>query len=111
MALNKLTCAPCQGGIPPLSREQAQNFLAQITNWQLSDEATLITCRYTFADFKSALAFVNHVGQLCEEQNHHPDITFGWGYVSVIFYTHKIKGLHENDFIMASKCDALYLAE
>jgi len=110
MALYEQTCVPCQGNIPPLSREQALIFLAQTIDWRLSDDATFIKCRYLFADFKAALVFVNNVGQLCEEQNHHPDITFGWGYVSVIFYTHKIKSLHENDFIMASKCDALYAA-
>ena len=60
---------------------------------------------FSFGDFAKSIAFVNKVGDLAEDEGHHPDITFGWGHAKVVFYTHKIKGLHENDFIMAAKVD------
>ena len=107
MALTQKTCVPCQGDIPPLTRDEAQAFLAEVPGWTLSDDASRIERRFTFGDFQESLAFVNKAGGLAEAEGHHPDIAFGWGYASVVFYTHKIKGLHENDFIMAAKLDAL----
>ena len=107
MALDAKTCTPCRGGIPPLDRPAAEALLAQAAGWQLDESATRITRRFAFPDFASALAFVHRVGDIAESEGHHPDITFGWGYASVSLYTHKIKGLHENDFIMAAKLDGL----
>lgn len=107
MALTAKTCVPCRGGIDPLTREQATEFLRETPEWQLSEDAARISRAFKFRDFASALAFVNRVGELAESEQHHPDITFGWGYVTVVLYTHKIKGLHENDFIVAAKIDAL----
>ncbi len=107
MSLTAKTCVPCRGGIPPLTEDQAQDYLGEVPNWALSHEATRIERRFGFPDFATTLAFVNRVGELAEAEGHHPDIAFGWGYAEVVFYTHKIKGLHENDFIMAAKVDAL----
>jgi 4a-hydroxytetrahydrobiopterin dehydratase len=103
MTLTGKTCVPCQGGIPPLGKEEAQGYMDQVPGWELSEAGDRIVRRCKFADFKATLAFVNRVGELAEEEQHHPDITFGWGYADVTFFTHKIGGLHENDFIMAAK--------
>lgn len=103
-------CVPCRGGIPPLTATEAENFLASTPDWTLLEGATRMQRSYKFKNFVDALAFVNRVAELSEAQGHHPDITFGWGYATVLFYTHKIKGLHENDFIMAAKTDALFNA-
>ena len=105
--LTAKTCVPCQGGIPPLSADQAKAYLKQVPEWTLSMLADQINRRFSFPDFEDALDFVNKVGALCEAEGHHADITFGWGYADILFFTHKIKGLHENDFIMAAKVDAL----
>ncbi len=101
------TCTPCQGGIPPLGLDEARRYLADVPGWQLLDEGRKIQRSYKFANFKEALDFVDRVGALAEAEGHHPDITFGWGYAAILLYTHKIKGLHENDFIMAAKIDQL----
>lgn len=105
MSLTAKTCVPCQGGIPPLTRVESERFLEEVPEWALSDDGTRVERRFSFDDFAKAQAFVNKVGDLAEAEGHHPDIAFGWGYANVVFYTHKIKGLHENDFIMAAKVD------
>ena len=107
MALAEQKCVPCQGGIPPLPRPQAERYLAQTPGWSLDPDGTKVRRKFNFPDFVSSLAFVNKVGDLAEEQGHHPDICMGWGYAEVVFYTHKIGGLHENDFVMAAKLNAL----
>jgi 4a-hydroxytetrahydrobiopterin dehydratase len=103
MGLETKKCTPCRGGIPPLTRSEAERLLPQAPGWTLNDEGTQVERRFTFPDFASALAFVEKVASIAEEEDHHPDICFGWGYARVVFWTHKIKGLHENDFIMAAK--------
>jgi 4a-hydroxytetrahydrobiopterin dehydratase len=100
-------CIPCRGGIPPLEAAAARQFLSQAPSWTLMDDARRIERTFRFRDFKEAIAFVNKVGELAEAEGHHPDIHFGWGYVTVSMHTHKIKGLHENDFIMAAKINRL----
>ena len=105
MSLEAKQCVPCRGGIPPLPREDAEQLLAEAPGWELNDAATQIERAFRFKDFADALAFVNRVGALAEAEGHHPDITFGWGYCRIVWQTHKIKGLHENDFIMAAKID------
>ena len=107
MTLDAKTCTPCRGGIPPLGRAEAEALLAQAPGWSLDEPATRITRRFTFPDFATALTFVHKVGDIAESEGHHPDITFGWGYAEIVFYTHKIKGLHENDFIMAAKVNKI----
>lgn len=111
MSLTAKQCTPCKGGILPLDRAAAASYLADSPGWELAENATRIQRSFKFKNFAAALSFVNRVGELAEQQGHHPDISFGWGYCAVTLYTHKIKGLHENDFIMAAKINALYGAE
>ena len=106
MSLADQTCIPCQGGMPPLSPEAIVPLAEQTPEWMVIDNHHLQR-DYTFPDFRSALDFVVKVGEVAEEQGHHPDIAFGWGKVSLTFYTHKIDGLAEADFVMAAKVDGL----
>ncbi|PIE83206.1 MAG: pterin-4-alpha-carbinolamine dehydratase [Candidatus Contendobacter odensis] len=108
MELSRKSCKPCQGGVPPLDLNEAEALLAQAPDWVLLENGTRLERRFKFKTFATALAFVNRVGDLAEIEGHHPDISFGWGYANVQFYTHKIGGLHENDFIMAAKVQELY---
>ncbi|MDA0367781.1 MAG: 4a-hydroxytetrahydrobiopterin dehydratase [Proteobacteria bacterium] len=110
MTLADKTCIPCRGGVPPLTANEAAVFGREVPAWACTHGATLIERRFRFADFAAALAFVNEVGALAEEEGHHPDIAVGWGYANIAMQTHKIKGLHENDFIMAAKIDAIAAA-
>ena len=107
MSLSEKTCVPCRGGTPPLAPGEAEAFGEQLPEWALTHDATRIERDFKFANFAEAIGFVNKVGDLAEAEGHHPDITFGWGYANIVLYTHKIKGLHENDFIMAAKIDRL----
>jgi 4a-hydroxytetrahydrobiopterin dehydratase len=101
------TCTPCRGGVPPLAPEEAATYLSQTPGWELLEEAHLLRRKFKFADFRQSLAFIDKVGQLAEQEGHHPDICFGWGYAAISLQTHKIRGLHENDFIMAAKINQL----
>ena len=107
MSLTDKSCVPCRGGVPPLTPGEAGGYGKQVPEWALTHDATRIERDFKFANFAKAIRFVNRVGDLAEAEGHHPDITFGWGYANVVLYTHKIKGLHENDFIMAAKIDRL----
>ena len=107
MPLTAKTCTPCRGGIPPLPRADAEQLLAETPGWSLAPDATSIERTFKFPDFAAALALVDRVGELAEAEGHHPDISFGWGYCRIVFQTHKIKGLHENDFVMAAKVNVL----
>lgn len=100
-------CIPCRGGVPPMEREQAQHLLSQLgEGWELRENRYLFLEKtYRFKDFAQALAFVDRVGALAEEQAHHPDIHLSWGRATVSIWTHKIKGLTESDFVFAAKCD------
>lgn len=108
MALAEKTCVPCRGGDPPLEREQAEAFLANVQDWDLCDDAHRIERHFLFANFREALNFVTAVSELADAEGHHPDVSFGWGYATVSLHTKKIKGLHENDFIIAAKIDRLF---
>jgi 4a-hydroxytetrahydrobiopterin dehydratase len=101
------TCTPCRGGVPPLTREQADLLNAQAPDWQLVEDAHRIERSFRFKNFREALTFVQEVGELAEAEGHHPTISFGWGAATVSLQTKKIKGLHENDFIMATKIDIM----
>lgn len=105
--LAEKNCTPCRGGIPPLTPEEVEAFRAQAPDWALCDDATRIERTYRFGNFREAFAFVSQAAGLAEAEAHHPDIKFGWGYATVSLRTKKIKGLHENDFIMAVKLDRL----
>jgi 4a-hydroxytetrahydrobiopterin dehydratase len=101
------TCTPCKGGIPPLTQQEAERLHAQVPAWELREDARRIERKFKFRNFGEALRFVQRVGELAEAEAHHPDINFGWGYATVSLQTKKIKGLHENDFILAAKVDQL----
>jgi len=107
MELQKRKCVPCQGGIPPMSAVDAEKMLRQVSGWELIGSGTKIQRTFRFGDFVQAQAFAVEVGEVAEAEQHHPDICYGWGYCTVVFFTHKINGLHENDFIMAAKVNAL----
>ena len=105
--LAEKTCTSCRGGVPPLTAQQAEELRVQAPEWALVDDAHRIERTFRFRDFREALAFVQRVGEVAETEGHHPDVSFGWGYATVSLRTKKIKGLHENDFIMAAKIDRL----
>lgn len=107
MSLEKQSCIPCQGGVVPLSTEEALVYLAELPGWTLIDQGKKIILETSFKDFQSAFTFISGIASLAEREGHHPDITFGWGYAWIMLYTHKINGLHHNDFIMAAKISAL----
>lgn len=101
-------CVPCTVGTPPLKGKELQTYFQQLEDgWELIEEKR-IEKTYKFKDFKGALAFVNDLGKIAEEEGHHPDIELAWGKVKVILWTHKIHGLSESDFVMAAKCDVGY---
>ncbi|MBI5490096.1 MAG: 4a-hydroxytetrahydrobiopterin dehydratase [Deltaproteobacteria bacterium] len=103
MGLSSKKCVPCTRGAPAMEREQAVKQLEEAPGWELSADGKKISRKFSFPDFARAMSFVGRVGELAEQEGHHPDIAFGWGYCTVTFWTHKIGGLHENDFIMAAK--------
>ena len=107
VALAEKSCTPCRGGIPPLTREEATDYRAQAPDWSLADDAKRIERTYRFKNFGEAFGFVERAAALAEAEGHHPDIRFGWGYATISLHTKKIKGLHENDFIMAAKLDRI----
>ena len=100
-------CVPCLGGVPPLKGEELTSLHQQLGgDWRVVDEHHLEKA-YRFKNFREALAFTNRVGELAEEQNHHPDICLAWGRARVSIWTHKIDGLTESDFVFAAKADRL----
>jgi 4a-hydroxytetrahydrobiopterin dehydratase len=99
-------CAPCRGGVPPLTEDQYRPLLAQLDGWSVI-EGHHLEKTFAFKDFVEALAFVNQVGEIAERNAHHPDIYLAWGKVRVTIWTHKIDGLTDSDFILAAKCDWL----
>jgi 4a-hydroxytetrahydrobiopterin dehydratase len=101
------TCVPCRGGVPPLKGEELRQILQEVPQWKAINEHH-VTRAFTFPDFKQALAFVNRVGEVAEQQGHHPDILLTWGKAEVTMWTHKIDGLTRSDLIMAAKIDQLY---
>ena len=105
--LSARSCVPCRGGVPPLAREEAERYRAETPGWSLGDGATKIGRRFKLRNFAEAQALAQRIGDLAEEEGHHPDIAYGWGYCRVELQTHKIRGLHENDFIMAAKIHRL----
>ncbi len=105
--LSTKSCTPCRGGIPPLDPDQVEAHHRQTPEWAIRDEARRIERTYKFRNFAEAFAFVRRAADLAEAEGHHPDISFGWGYATVSLQTKKIKGLHENDFIMAAKLDRM----
>jgi 4a-hydroxytetrahydrobiopterin dehydratase len=102
-------CVPCKGGVPPLKGAELRAMQEQLGNgWQVMNEHHLEKT-FTFRNFREALDFTVGVGELAEQQNHHPDIYLAWGKVRVSVWTHKIDGLTESDFVFAAKTDRLNL--
>lgn len=100
-------CTVCAPGTVPIDEFKARSYLEQVPGWELALSNRAIKRRFVFKDFLSGLAFVNKVAEVAEAEAHHPDIMMGWGYVECVLWTHTISGLHENDFIMAAKINAL----
>jgi len=100
------TCVPCRGGVPPLAGKELENLGKEVPQWRVVNGHHLMR-EFKFPDFKQALAFVNNVGDIAEEQGHHPDIFLTWGKAEVTTWTHKIDGLTESDFILAAKIDRI----
>jgi 4a-hydroxytetrahydrobiopterin dehydratase len=100
-------CVPCRAGAPVLKGHELKRFLDMLGGgWRVVDEHHL-SKEFRFKDFREALRFTNRIGELAEELGHHPDLRLSWGRVRVVLYTHKIDGLHENDFILAARIEAL----
>lgn len=107
--LAKQDCVPCRGGVPPLTEHQIGELQPGIPEWTVVDNHHLERS-FTYPDFGTALAFVNQVGTLAEDQGHHPDLELSWGKVGVKIWTHKINGLTRSDFVLAAKIDTVYQA-
>jgi 4a-hydroxytetrahydrobiopterin dehydratase len=110
--LTNLKCTACRGGDPTLTDAQIADFHPQVPAWQVveRDGIKRLERVFKFDNFVHALAFTNKIGELAEEEGHHPAILTEWGRVTVTWWTHKIKGLHQNDFIMAAKSDRVFAA-
>ena len=100
------TCKPCREDVPPLTEDELRKLRAQLDGWDVVD-AHHLSKTYKFPDFVTALGFVDRVGELAEQQGHHPDIHLAWGKVAIDTWTHKIDGLTESDFVLAAKIDTL----
>jgi 4a-hydroxytetrahydrobiopterin dehydratase len=100
------TCVPCKGDIPPIKGADLERMMKAVPQWKVVNEHHLVRT-FTFPDFRQALAFVNRVGEVAEQQGHHPDILLTWGKAEITLWTHKIGGLSESDFIIAAKIDRL----
>ena len=96
-------CEPCAGGIAPLTEDEANELVMETPGWDVVDEGKCLVPSLRFPNFREAQKFVNLVAEVAEDEGHHPDVTFGWGYATILFTTHAIGGLHGNDFIMAAK--------
>lgn len=109
--LSEGQCEACRAGAPTVTNQEREAFSAQIPDWQVvtrNDDIQRLERAFKFSNFVDALAFTNKVGALAEEQGHHPDLLTEWGRVTVTWWSHKIKGLHRNDFIMAAKSDKIF---
>ena len=105
--LNK-KCVPCEGGVVPFDISEIHKYQKKVDGWNIiKDEKKIyfLEKKFTFNNFLESQDFVNRVGKISEEEGHHPDISFGWGYAKVVITTHAIEGLSENDFILAAKID------
>ena len=100
------TCVPCKGDTLPLQSDEIESLRRQIPEWEIVEDHHLKRT-FRFKNFKEALRFVNEVGGIAEEQGHHPDIGFGWGFAEVTVWTHKINGLTESDFVFAAKVERI----
>ena len=105
--LNK-KCVPCEGGVIPFDISEIHKYQKKIDGWEITKNEKniyFLEKKFTFKNFLESQEFVNEVGKISEEEGHHPDISFGWGYAKINITTHAIEGLSENDFILAAKID------
>jgi 4a-hydroxytetrahydrobiopterin dehydratase len=100
-------CEPCEGGLSPLSAARAARYLEQVPGWQLSENCKSIKRSFKFKGFFRTMSFINALAWIANQQGHHPDFSAGYNYCEVLFTTHAIDGLSENDFICASRVNAL----
>ncbi|MDC3061882.1 4a-hydroxytetrahydrobiopterin dehydratase [Candidatus Pelagibacter sp.] len=110
--LNK-KCVPCEGGVAAFDLSEIHKYQKKIDGWEVinnEEKIYFLKKKFTFKNFLESQKFVNEVGKISEEEGHHPDITFGWGYAKIDITTHAIKGLSENDFILAAKIDKIVSA-
>ena len=108
--LSQKKCIPCEGNIPPLDYSEIHKYLKKVDGWDVKsnqDKSFYLIKEFTFKNFIESQSFVNKIGDIAEKENHHPDISFGWGYCKVKIFTHAIKGLAESDFILAAKIDKI----
>ena len=108
--LRKMKCEACRADAPQVSEQELPHLINQIPEWQpiIMDGIMQLQRQFKFKNFKEALAFTNKVGEIAEAEGHHPAILTEWGQVTVTWWTHKIKGLHKNDFVMAARTDLLF---
>ena len=103
-------CIPCEGNIPPFDKSEIHKYLKKVDGWNVKSDDNkcyFLTKNFKFKNFIESQNFTTKVGEIAEKENHHPDISFGWGYCSVKIFTHAIKGLAESDFILAAKIDQI----
>lgn len=107
--LKEMHCEACRRDAPAVSSDEMQSLLKEIPDWRVVDREGIPQLQrvFEFPDFASALAFTNSVGEIAEAEGHHPALLTEWGRVTVRWWTHKIRGLHRNDFIMAARTDEL----
>ena len=103
MPLLEKKCIPCEGGASPLKQDEVQKLLKEIPSWEI--KSGRVYKQFKFKNFNESIAFVNKVAEIAENESHHPDITINYNKVGIELYTHSIKGLSENDFIVAAKID------
>ena len=110
--LHEKNCIPCRGGIPSFDILEIHKYLKKVDGWDVkknNDNNYFLEKNFKFKNFSESQKFVNRVGDIAEDQGHHPDIIFGWGYAKIQIFTHKIKGLVESDFILAAKVDKIQI--
>ena len=100
-------CQACTGNTPKFNPNQISEYLLNLDNWSVNEEKKMIFKKFNFKNFNQAINFTNKVGELADEEGHHPDISLGWGYALIMLHTHAIKGLSINDFILAAKIDVI----
>ena len=108
--LAKKKCIPCSGDVPALSENEINKLLKELNKWKVKKTTDGYFClnrNLTFENFLKSLDFINKVSKVAEDENHHPDLKFGWGYADITIYTHAIKGLSESDFVLAAKIDQI----
>lgn len=108
MDLTDKKCIPCHvnsttGSIKPMGKKEIEKYLPEVSGWDVDDDYSMISKRFSFPDFVHTMSFVNHVADVAEKEGHHPDMHIFYNHVDIDIWTHAINGLHENDFILAAK--------